>query len=104
MIRQPGTIDFWITPEKNSWAFTSGVNYTWASCQIGTDGCTVISEGENLIGVMNSGTDREWRIFSVVPPVERSKKHMVTVTWDTERLKLYFDASILHEISFSDFP
>jgi hypothetical protein len=104
MIRQPGTIDFWITPEKNSGAFTSGVNYTWASCQIGTDGCTVISEGENLIGVMNSGTDREWRIFSVVPPVERSKKHMVTVTWDTERLKLYFDASILHEISFSDFP
>ncbi len=81
MITQPGTVNFWIDSKKNPGAFTPGVNYTWIRFQLGPETCVVSSEGTNLIGVLNPGTEREISIFTVVPTIDPNRKHMVTLRW-----------------------
>ena len=103
MIIQPGTVTFWIDPEKNPKAFSEGINYHWVTFGLGTEQCTIASEGTNLVATMNAGTDRELIIFSVIPPVDQNVKHMVAVTFDSTTLCLYFDAELLHSLNITDF-
>jgi hypothetical protein len=103
MITQPGTVNFWIDLKKNPKAFTPGANIKWISFKLGPETCEVISESENLIGVLNQGTEREFRIFSVIPPIDPTGEHMVTLTWGKEELNLYFDGKVLHTIILSEF-
>lgn len=94
---------FLVKPEDNPGAFTHGVNYDWATFQIGTEVVNVKSHGEQLCAFMNEGTDRSIQIFSVTPPNASGSAHVITVQWSPEILTLRMDGVTLHEMAISDF-
>lgn len=96
MIEEPGTINFWVDPKRNPGAFTEGVNYNWIEFQLGTDMCKIVSKGASLIALLNPNTENEMEIFNVIPEFDNKDSHMITLTWTTDEMTLYFDAKVLH--------
>jgi hypothetical protein len=103
MITQPGTVEFWIDPKKNPTAFIERTRIKWIEFRLGPETCEVISDGPNLACIMNSGTGREFSIFSVIPPYTSDQRHMVDVTWSSEEMVLYWDGLPIHTCRFEDF-
>ncbi|MFC2005163.1 hypothetical protein ACFLUY_02950 [Chloroflexota bacterium] len=103
MVTQPGTVIFWVKPSENPGAFTQGKNYTWGVFQINGEECTILSEGNTLLAVLNKGSDREFMIFSHEVTSGPNIPHMISVTWSDEEMNLYFDGESLVTLKMSDF-
>jgi len=91
MIRKPGTVNFWVDPQKNPGAFTDGVNIRWIDFKLHGENCIVTSEGKIICAIMNPDTPREIKIFSQPMDLDLKNRHMITVTWSEEALTLYVD-------------
>ena len=103
MIVTPGTIELFFDLKKNPQAFTEGVNFKWGEYKVMNEKCSIISEGKTLIGTLNQGTDREFMIFNTnVEPVPNQKQY-IAITWDNEKVKLYFNGKELHTENISDY-
>lgn len=102
MIRKPGTVNFWVDPQKNPGAFTDGVNYRWVEFQLHGEHCIVISEGKIIRATMNPDTPREVEIFSRPMDLDQKNRHMLTVTWSEDVLTLYVDGQEEYQVQMDD--
>lgn len=103
MIKNKGTVCFWVEPDKNPNAFTEGTNYRWTNFELHGERVEIVSEGETLKAIMNQDTDKELMIFSCLISLDLSKKHMISLTWSPDYLTLYFDGEQEYQISVKDF-
>lgn len=103
IIETPGTVNFWIDPIINPFAFKDDTFVKWIDCKINNEKVSIYSEGKTLTAVMNMGASRELQIFSYIVDFDLTKRHMITLTWSSESIKLYYDAVLQHELNPLDF-
>ncbi len=102
MIKKEGSVNFWVDPEKNKKAFTEGTNYNWIDFKLNEENVSIFSEGKTLQAIMNYKTDRELMVFTYLVDFDLSKKHMITLTWSSDNLILYFDGKEEYKVSIKD--
>ena len=100
---QSGSINFWVDPAKNPKIFQKGINYKFGPFDLRGEKCLVVLEGKIISVVMNQGTKREIVIFTSELDPDITERHMITVTWNSKQLNLYFDADCVGTINLTDF-
>lgn len=103
MIVEPGTVEISFDLVKNPLAFTEGANFRWGSFKVGNETCSITSEGKTLIGTMNPNTEREFMVFSTNIEIDPNAKQDIAITWDSEKLNLYFNGEPLHTENIGDY-
>lgn len=103
MIKDEGTVNFWVDPKKNPNAFTEGTKYRWINFELKGERVDIVSEGKMLKATMNQDTDKELMIFSHLVDLDLSKKHMISLTWSPDYLTLYFDGNQEYQLPVEDY-
>ena len=98
-IKDSGTVNFWVDPEKNPFAFKDDNKVFWMDFIVdGNDGI-ITSEGKSLSLILNKGKETEICIFQTDVDFEPNKRRMFTFTWSPNSICFYLDAVLTQEVS-----
>ncbi|MDR3406058.1 MAG: hypothetical protein P4L99_26465 [Chthoniobacter sp.] len=67
----------------------------WGSFQIDGETCCVVSESSTLAGILRGATPNQVRLFDIPFAVDRQRRHLVTIGWKADTLRIFLDSMLL---------
>ncbi|WP_055444939.1 hypothetical protein [Lacinutrix himadriensis] len=100
MIKNKGAITFWISMDKNPFAFKDGNQVKFVNQDINGEHLTINLESKQINVIFNKGTNRAISIFSPIISNIDPVKNFVAVSWSSEKILIMFNDQELFNKKF----